>query len=42
VVELQQSKADLASVINLQNESSGTRRPLEVSTPTFWLYHSSI
>ncbi|EHK45147.1 hypothetical protein TRIATDRAFT_39079, partial [Trichoderma atroviride IMI 206040] len=35
VVELQQSKADLASVINLQNENNGTRRPLEVSIPTF-------
>jgi hypothetical protein len=32
VVELQKSKADLASVINLQNDSNGTRRPLEVST----------
>ncbi|KAM0461239.1 hypothetical protein ACHAPV_004557 [Trichoderma viride] len=30
VVELQQSKADLASVINLQNENNGTRRPLEL------------
>ncbi|KAM0483625.1 hypothetical protein ACHAPX_002117 [Trichoderma viride] len=36
VVELQQFKTDLASVINLQNENNGTRRPLEVSVPTFW------